>query len=235
MTSPGMPFASRSLTVKKLPRDLAIFSPSTCRNPLCIQTVAMRSVPWAQQLWASSFSWCGKARSMPPPWMSKTSPSRALGHGAALDVPAGAAAAPGAVPAGLLGRRGLPEHEVHRAALVGRDLDAAAGDHVVGRAPRQRAVAVEAVDGEQHVALGLVGVAPGDQLGGHLDHLRDVFGAARLVRRAQRAQRVHVLVVPADGLVGQAAGGGLQRLALAPASPAPRAMILSSTSVKLRT
>src|SRR5690606_10639597 len=63
-----------------------------------------------------------------------------LGHGAALDVPAGAAAAPGAVPAGLLRRRGLPEDEVHRAALVGRDLDAAACDHVVGRAARQRAV-----------------------------------------------------------------------------------------------
>ena len=32
------------------------------------------AVPKAQQDCAISFSWCGKTRSMPPPWMSNTSP-----------------------------------------------------------------------------------------------------------------------------------------------------------------
>ena len=53
--------------VTKLPRLFDIFSPSTCRNPLCIQTFAMRWPPKAQQDWAISFSWWGKTRSIPPP------------------------------------------------------------------------------------------------------------------------------------------------------------------------
>src|SRR5260370_41024397 len=60
--------------VTKLPVDLDILSPSTSRKPLCIQMLAMRSSWKAQQDWASSFSWCGNTRSMPPPWMSNCSP-----------------------------------------------------------------------------------------------------------------------------------------------------------------
>ena len=60
--------------VTKFPRLLDIFCPSTCRKPLCIQTFAIRPWPKAQVDWAISFSWCGKTRSMPPPWMSNTSP-----------------------------------------------------------------------------------------------------------------------------------------------------------------
>ena len=33
-----------------------------------------RRASWAQRLWASSFSWWGKIRSRPPPWMSIVSP-----------------------------------------------------------------------------------------------------------------------------------------------------------------
>ena len=47
---------------------------STWRKPLCIQTFAITLVPWAQRDCAISFSWCGKIRSSPPPWISKTSP-----------------------------------------------------------------------------------------------------------------------------------------------------------------
>ena len=72
-TSPGQS-ASRSRIVKKLPSDFDIFSLSICKKPLCIQTLAMRSVWNAQQVCASSFSWCGNTRSMPPPWMSNFSP-----------------------------------------------------------------------------------------------------------------------------------------------------------------
>ena len=53
--------------VMKLPSDFDIFSPSTCRKPLCIQTCAITDVPWAQRDCATSFSWCGNTRSMPPP------------------------------------------------------------------------------------------------------------------------------------------------------------------------
>src|SRR5262245_20212896 len=60
--------------VKKLPRLLDIFSPSTCRKPLCIQVLAMTCVWKAQRDCAISFSWWGNTRSMPPPWMSKVSP-----------------------------------------------------------------------------------------------------------------------------------------------------------------
>ena len=38
---------------------------------MCIQIEAMRGALKAQQDWAISFSWCGKTRSMPPPWISK--------------------------------------------------------------------------------------------------------------------------------------------------------------------
>ena len=58
----------------KLPSDLDILVPSTSTQPLCTQWRA-NAVPSATA-WARSFSWCGKARSCPPPWRSKPSPSR---------------------------------------------------------------------------------------------------------------------------------------------------------------
>ena len=53
---PNLSLASNSRIVTKLPRLFDIFSPSTCRKPLCIQTFAMRWEPKAQQDWAISFS-----------------------------------------------------------------------------------------------------------------------------------------------------------------------------------
>ena len=98
---------------------------------------------------------------------------------------------------------GLPEDEVHRVALEGRDLDPGAGDHVLGRAAGERAVGGVAVDGEEDVAFGDVGVALLDQVAGHRDHGADVLGRARFDRGAQRADGVHVVVVPAGRLVGR--------------------------------
>src|SRR2546428_859659 len=66
-------FSKISLTVKKLPSDFDIFSWSTVTNPLWTQYRA-NSLSVAEQDWAISFSWCGKMRSWPPPWMSKVSP-----------------------------------------------------------------------------------------------------------------------------------------------------------------
>src|SRR5947208_1232953 len=72
-TSPGQS-ASTSRIMVKLPTLLLIFSPSTCKKPLCIQKFAI-TLEWnAQHDCAISFSWCGKTRSMPPPWISNVSP-----------------------------------------------------------------------------------------------------------------------------------------------------------------
>ena len=64
--------------------------------PLCIQTRA-NSWPSARDC-ASSFSWCGKTRSSPPPWISNAGPRMLLRHRRALDVPARPARAPTASP-----------------------------------------------------------------------------------------------------------------------------------------
>ena len=122
-------------------------------------------------------------------------------HRRAFDVPARAAAAPGRLPAGQALARGLPEHEVHRIALVGRHVHPRAGDHVVHRAAREAAVGLVGGHREEDVTPRLVGVALGDQRLDHGDHLRQVLSRAGLVGRAQAAERVHVLVVPADRLV----------------------------------
>ena len=55
---------------------------------------------------------------------------------------------------------------------------------------------------EQHVALGLIGVAAGDQRLGHGDHAVDVLGRARLEIGRQRAERRHVFVEHLGGARG---------------------------------
>ena len=119
----------------------------------------------------------------------------ALDHRRAFDVPAGAPRTPGAVPHRLAGLRRLPEHEVGRMTLVGSDLDPRAGDHLVQRPARKLAVVAEALGVEQHMTFGGVGRATLDQ-GRDLGlHGLDVLGGLRLQRRAQRAERAHILVI----------------------------------------
>src|SRR3954469_18546941 len=57
---------------RALPSDLLIFSPAVVIQALCIQYVA-NGWPAARD-WACSFSWWGKRRSTPPPWMSNEPP-----------------------------------------------------------------------------------------------------------------------------------------------------------------
>ncbi len=58
-----------------LPRDFDIFELSpTCTIPLCIQIFA-RGLPRAASVCAISFSWWGKTRSEPPPWIENSTPS----------------------------------------------------------------------------------------------------------------------------------------------------------------
>ena len=56
----------------ELPSDLLIFSPAVVIQALCSQYDA-NGRPAARD-WACSFSWWGKRRSTPPPWMSKAGP-----------------------------------------------------------------------------------------------------------------------------------------------------------------
>ena len=65
-------------------------------------------------LCATSFSWCGKTRSMPPPWMSKTSPRCFQLMAEHSMCQPGRPRPQRAVPARLARRGGLPQHEVRR-------------------------------------------------------------------------------------------------------------------------
>ena len=80
-------------------------------------------------------------------------------------------------------------------ALVGGDLDAGAGDHLVQRTARQLAVVGEALGVEQHMPLGGVGAAVVDQLADHLQDRADVLGGLGLKVRPQGAQGVGVLMI----------------------------------------
>lgn len=68
----GRHFFTISDTSTLLPSDFDIFSPLMVTQALCTQYCANAS-PKALA-WAISFSWCGKIRSRPPPWMSKAEP-----------------------------------------------------------------------------------------------------------------------------------------------------------------
>ena len=115
-----------------------------------------------------------------------------LAHGRALDVPAGPAAAPGALPARQIRGRRLPQYEIAGVALERRDLDASTGEHLLARAARQLAIVGRGRDRKQHMPFGGIGMACSDQALDHRDHLRDVFGRARLDTGRQRPERRHI-------------------------------------------
>ena len=53
---------------------MLIFTPSSWSMPLCSQYPQKGALPVALSACAISFSWWGKSRSRPPPWMSIWSP-----------------------------------------------------------------------------------------------------------------------------------------------------------------
>ena len=178
-----------------LPTDFDIFSSSSWTIPLCIQ-IRARGTPRAASVWAISFSWWGKTRSEPPPWIAKSGPSSLLGHRRALDVPAGPALPPGRGPAGVLvGLARLPEREVERVLLQRLGARLLALVHLVGVAVRELAVAVEAADAEVDVAARLIGVPGLDQRLDQGDDLRDRLRGQRLGVGAAEPEPVGVLDV----------------------------------------
>src|SRR3989304_1653563 len=60
--------------VTRLPSDLLIFSSPSCSSPLCIQYLTNGLTPVKLSDCVISFSWCGKIRSCPPPWISRLAP-----------------------------------------------------------------------------------------------------------------------------------------------------------------
>ena len=142
-----------------------------------------------------------------------------LAHRRAFDVPARPAPAPRAVPARLIRRRRLPQHEIAGVALVGRDLDPGAGEHVLAAAARQPAVVRLRGDREQHMALGLIGVADaisrsiiaiicgtcsvqrGSTSGGNAPSAAMSSWNTAVVRRGQRRRSARLVARRGDDLV----------------------------------
>ena len=83
-------------------------------------------------------------------------------HRAALDVPAGSALSPRAIPGRLSRLLRLPQREVEHILFSLVDLDSRSGLQVVHAPVAQFAVAVKAPDSEIDIALDSVGVATVD-------------------------------------------------------------------------
>jgi hypothetical protein len=150
----------------------------------CASSSARRAVVGRTRDCAISFSWCGKTRSSPPPWMSKVSP-RLARHRGALDVPAGAAGAPRAVPGGLAGLAAF-----HSAKSAGSrlPLSVVAAAQLVDLLPGQLAVLGEGLDARTTRCRRPVGVAAVDQRLDHREDLGDVLAHPRLQVGRQQAE-----------------------------------------------
>ena len=117
-------------------------------------------------------------------------PEQRGGHGAALDVPAGASLAPRTLPdhvaIGLI--PGFPEREIADALLLILVVaDASAGAQFVEVEVGELAVIGEFVEPEvDRLVFGLIRVAVFDQVGDHLDHPGDVDGVGGRGERGRR-------------------------------------------------
>ena len=125
-----------------------------------------------------------------------------LDHGRALNVPAGPARPPGAVPDRLVFLGRLPQHEVGGMLLVGGHVHPRAGDHVLHGMTAELAVVRIGLGVEQHMALSGIGRAIVHQPADHGDDRVHGLGRPRLVRGAQGAQLRHVGVVDPQIAVG---------------------------------
>ncbi len=140
----------------------------------------MRSVPKAQRDCAISFSWCGKTRSRPPPWMSKTflpgsshfSPPPNGSSSLAIDMAEHSMCQPGrpsprcrpatASPARPASTASTARSPSRRACRRRRRRGRRPASRRASAAPARRSAAVAAVHlrrREQHIALGDIGDA----------------------------------------------------------------------------
>ena len=101
----------------RFPSDLLIFSPSYATIAECSQW-RTNGLPVSASLCATSHSWCGKIRSVPPPCRSSVGPSSCIDIAEHSMCHPGRPTPNGRAPRGLVGQRRLPEHEVQRVAPV---------------------------------------------------------------------------------------------------------------------
>ena len=145
-----------------------------------------------------------------------------VAHGAAFDMPAGAAPAPGAVPARRFGVGRFPQHEIHRVAFERGDVHPRACDHVINAAARKLPVSGITPHVEQHMGLRHIGMAARNQVFDHRHHRADILGRARLGRGPQRRQCIHIRMIPADGFFGPLVDQLFQRAGCASVTPPQR-------------
>ena len=106
-------------------------------------------------------------------------------HRRAFQVPAGSAPTPGAVPTGVIPRRGFPQNEITGIAFVVGHFDPGAGQHVVEVSAAESAITGHGSDVEQHVALCLIGVSTGDEAVDQVQHGLDILRGPGLKHRIQ--------------------------------------------------
>ena len=131
----------------------------------------------------------------------------AVGHGGALDVPAGSALSPRGFPVGLAGLGSLPEGEVERVFLDVVDVNARAGLQIVDRLVAQLAVVLELERAVIHIAVHLVGIPLLDQGGDDVDDLLNVLGGLRMHGGRLDAERLRIDEVLLDILLRDLVGG----------------------------
>src|SRR5579884_1843003 len=86
-----------------------------------------------------------------------------LDHRRALDVPTGAPPGPRRIPADHAFFTRLPQHKVRGIALVRRDLDAGAGDHLLTITTGEHAIIGVARHREKDMAFGFIGMTEAHQ------------------------------------------------------------------------
>ena len=123
-------------------------------------------------------------------------PQQFVAHGRTLDMPARTPTPPGAVPARKIVGGRLPQDEIHRVALVRGHFHAGPCNHVIHRAARELPVFGVALDREEHVTIGGIGMPLGDQPFDHRDHLADILCRARHLVGLHHAKRGHVVEIP---------------------------------------
>ena len=120
-------------------------------------------------------------------------------HGAALDMPAGTAPAPGRIPCGFAGLFALPEGKVERVALLLCRIDARAVFKVVDVLSGELAIARKAAHGKIHVSIvRRIRMTAVDQLLHERDDLTNVLRRARVGAGPFDAQCVGIAIVFRD-------------------------------------
>ena len=145
----------------------------------------------SDSLCAISHSWCGKIRSVPPPWRSSVGPSSCIDIAEHSTCQPGRPTPNGARHAGSSGARRLPQHEVERVAtvrVVGVAAAAAASRTIWSSGVvRQLAEARGGRHVEVRGAVGEVGVAGIEEPLDHVDDPVDGLGRAGLGDRRAHA------------------------------------------------